>query len=407
MKCRLIIGILICAQVTYAQQLLKEKTISKLLHFANEPAVAINPKDVSKIVIATNNKHIYWSKNGGKRFHHYKAKSTHGVYGDPVLMYDQKGTCYYVHLSQTPEKKWPEFFEEIVVQKSMNNGKSFDDGIGIGKNGKMQDKAWISTQPNQTNISWTEFDKYGSKDAKDSSRILFSAIRNNIASIPIQVNDINGNCIDSDSTMEGATTCIGNKGEIFMAWAGNEKLYFDKSVDGGKTWGKDVEIAYTPKGWDLTLPDFYRTNGMPFLSIDKNQTLYCCAAFEENNINRVVVFESKNKGQSWQKSNLQMQNTATQYMMPHAFMDESTGNYFVLYYGVKDGMVDVFLSYKLFNSTEYKTIKVNDTKVAVPKKEVFFGDYINVCAVDKTIAMVWTEAVNYFTIVKFRKMILE
>ena len=94
-------------------------------------------------------------------------------------------------------------------------------------------------------------------------------------------------------------------------------------------------------------------------------------------------------------------------MMPHAYMDETTGNYYVLYYGVKNGWIDVYLSYKLQNDTQFKTIKVNQKSASIPKKEIFFGDYINVCAVGKTIAMVWTEATKYSTAVKFRKMILE
>lgn len=397
-----------------AQVLSKEIVVSKLSHAANEPAISINPKRPKKIVVATNTKNIYWSKNGGKKFHHYEAKSSHGVYGDPVLMYDKQGVCYYVHLAEAKNKEWPDCFEEIVVQTSTNNGKKFNDGIGIGKNGKMQDKAWISMNQNSstpfyknTYITWTEFDKYGSKNPADSSRILFSTIKNNIATKPVQVNDLNGNCIDSDSTMEGATTAVSSKGELFVAWAGNEKIYFDKSIDNGKSWNKDIEIASSPKGWDLTVPDFYRTNGMPFLTIDKKENLFVCAAFEENNFNRVFVFESNNKGSTWKKSNFPLLDSTTHYMMPHAFVDASSGNYFVLYYGVKNNLVDVFLSYKLQNAVDFKTIKVNEKSVAVPKKEIFFGDYINVCAVGKTVGMVWTEANDYTTFVKFRKLILE
>ena len=390
-----------------AQKLMQVITVSLPKHEANEPSIAINPTNKLNIIVATNTNHIYWSKNGGKKFKHYIAKSSLGVYGDPVLIFDEKGTAYYAHLAKAKNKTWPAFFDQMVVQKSTNKGKSFDDGIGIGKNGKMQDKAWLSIHNNQLQVSWTEFDKYGSAAQTDSSRILFSAIQNNVASQPVQVNDINGNCIDSDSTMEGATTCVGNQGEIYMAWAGNEKIYFDQSFDNGKTWGTDHIIAQTPKGWDLTLPDFYRTNGMPFLAIDKNQTLFCCAAFEENNFNRVFVFESNNKGQSWQKTNFPLLDSNTHYMMPHAYMDETTGNYYVLYYGVKNGWIDVYLSYKLQHATEFKTIRINEKPSQVPRKEIFFGDYINVCAVGKTIAMVWTEATKYTTVVKFRKMELE
>jgi hypothetical protein len=94
-------------------------------------------------------------------------------------------------------------------------------------------------------------------------------------------------------------------------------------------------------------------------------------------------------------------------MMPHAYMDETTGNYYVLYYGVKNGWIDVYLSYKLQHATEFKTIRINENPSQVPRKEIFFGDYINVCAIGDTIAMVWTEATKYTTVVKFRKMILE
>ncbi|MEZ5046429.1 MAG: sialidase family protein [Chitinophagaceae bacterium] len=412
-KFRISFVFFLIAQIScYAQRLYKEVSLGMPIMLCNEPAIAINPNQKNKVLIASNVKHIFSSKNGGVRFKHKKVHSSLGIYGDPVLMY-WGDDCYYIHLAKSSNSKWPDWFDQIVIQKSKNHGKNWNDGIGIGKNGKMHDKPWIAIDPNARSpyyqsiyITWTQFDKYESKDSKDSSRILFSKSTDlaNTFSEPIVISDLSGDCLDNDFTVEGATSCTGPQGEIYCAWAGHEHLYFDKSLDGGNTWGKDKIIMDIPKGWDLDVPDFLRTNGLPFLSSDAKGSLYICTAFEENGYNKVYVSTSEDGGHTWSVAKALQSDDKTHYMMPHAYLDYTTGNYFVLYHEVKNNKVNILLSYKLASSKSFKTIQVNEKTFNAPGKGVFFGDYINVCAVGNAVSMVWTEPKGFSTILKTRRL---
>ena len=67
-------------------------------------------------------------------------------------------------------------------------------------------------------------------------------------------NYVSGNCIDDDYTTEGAVPAVGPNGEIYVSWAGPEGLVFDKSLDGGDTWGTDIFISDIPGGWAFNVP---------------------------------------------------------------------------------------------------------------------------------------------------------
>lgn len=400
------------AQVKYGREI----ELGNQLMMCNESAIAVNPKNTKNQVVSTNVKHMFVSHNGGKKYKHRRMASTHGVYGDPVLLYDDLENIFYAHLSEDKSKKWPDIFDKIVVQKSTNNGRTWSDGVGIGKNGKMQDKPWLSFDANQKSngygnlyITWTEFDKYESKNPNDSSRILFSVSkdRGESFSSPMRINDVNGDCLDGDNTVEGATTCTGPKGEIFAVWAGHEKLYLDQSKDGGKTWGKDKIIAPIPWGWDLDVPDFMRTNGLPFINSDTNGKLFVCTAYEVNGYNKVAVFESNSMGEKWSEAILLQNEDSAHYIMPHSFLDKSSGMYGVIYYKVKNKTINVLVSYKRSTDSQFKTIRVNKYAFPVPGRGIFFGDYINLCIVNNMLACTWTETKGIATVVKTRRAWLE
>lgn len=404
------------ASESYSQRLQKTETLSTPKMNAEECTVAINPKNPDKVVAASNINFVYRSKNGGKSFNTKSVKSPLGFYGDPVLLYDEFRNCYVAHLSQDKNKSWPESFDQIVVQKSNDDGKTWSKGVGIGKNGKMHDKPWLSTDRNPQSpyrnnlyLTWTEFDKYESKNPKDSSRILFSRSSDygKTFSAPICISDKSGDCADSDYTVEGATTATGPRGEVYALWAGHEKLYFDVSTDGGNTWGQDVVACNIPKGWDIDMPEFYRTNGLPFLSCNKRGTLFACSALEHEGKYKVFYIQSKDGGKSWSEKKFIEQDTETQTIMPHAYLDYTTGNYYIVYYALRDSKLDVKLSYLLDGEQQWTHVQLNDLPLKVPGKEMFFGDYIGVCGIGNQVSAVWTEVEQGHTVVKHRRVVVE
>ena len=79
----------------------------------------------------------------------------------------------------------------------------------------------------------------------------------------IKINEVDGDCIDSDNTTEGAVPAVGPEGELYVSWAGPAGLVFDRSFDGGKTWmDKDIFIIGGSEIINLTfncIEQFYLT----------------------------------------------------------------------------------------------------------------------------------------------------
>lgn len=391
----------------------KEVAVGKPYMRCNEPALALNPNKPSQQLIATNIRHLFRSKKGGKHWKHAEAKSSHGVYGDPVLLFDENGIAYFVHLSKDSSRQWPDFFDGIVVQRSTDAGKTWNDGVCVGRNGRMHDKAWISIDEQSGSrhrgnlyLSWTQFDRYESRDPKDSTRILVSRSTDHGLSFsePVIISDRSGDCLDSDHTVEGATTCTGPDGTVYAVWAGDEKLYLDESHDGGLHWGTDRIIGEIPGGWDLSVAGFMRTNGLPFIVADSTGKLLVCAVREEQGFARLVFFESHDRGKTWTSSTPRSEAKDAHCFMPHAFHDRRTGLTAVLYYRYLNGLTDVVLSVRPAGQNSWTTLQMNRRSFPAPGKGVFFGDYINVCSAGNEIAAVWIETHGKQTIVKTRRL---
>lgn len=377
----------------------------------NEPTVCIDPTNPAITWVSCNNNRLF---QVDEYLHYTSAElsSEYGVRGDLVLYPLTDGTITCTHLAKNKDKVSPDYYDRIVFQTNKKGIKKWSPGVGIGYNGKMQDKPWIQQNKNRRSaykgriyVSWTEFDQYESADSKDSSRIRMAYSDDGVQfSGPVTVSDSSGDCRDSDNTLEGATSVSDRQGHVYIAWAGKERIYFDKSTDGGKTWGKDQVIGNTPKGWNLNVPNFMRTNGLPFLSIDSADHLFLVTAFEDSSFNRVYFTRSKDHGQTWDDFFPIQSEKETHYVCPNACVDPITQIYYVLYYKISRNQVDVLLSYKLPTEEGFHTLKVNDDFFELNKPTKFLGDYISVDARNNELALAWTELREGFSVLKFRRM---
>ena len=377
----------------------------------NEITVAVNPINTENVIIGSNLDWHYYSFTGGSTWTEKNIVSTqHGVWGDPVVMFDDIGIAYYCHLSNPEGDAW---VDRIVVQKSLTGGQTWDDGRGIGLNGtKVQDKEWIcfdgsnSAYSGNLYLSWTEFDEYGSADPADRTRIRFSYSQDQSESWsnPIVISDTEGDCIDGDNTVEGAVPCVGNNGDIYIAWSGPDGIYFDKSTDGGQTFGQDKIISDMPGGWAIDVPGIYRCNGMPFTVCDNSDSefsgnIYVMWSDQRNGIDNTDIFimKSEDGGNTWTPRKMVNSegNNAHQFF-PNIVVDPISGILYIAYYDRSETIGDeteVWIARSDDGAETFENYKISKNPF-IPESDIFFGDYIDIDAYNGIIYAAWMEMNN-------------
>jgi hypothetical protein len=251
-------------------------------------------------------------------------------------------------------------------------------------------------------MTWTEFDDYGSSNPNDSSRIRFSKStdQGETWSDAITISDRSGNCIDDDNTTEGAVPTVGVNGEIYVSWAGPLGLMFDKSLDGGETWGTDIFISDIPGGWAFTVSGISRCNGLPITMCDISDSpykgyIYSCWGDQRNGSTDTDVFFSRSTdgGETWSPAlRVNDDNTNRHQFFPWMTIDQTTGNIWGVFYDRRNttgSATDVYVVKSKDGGESFENFKVSESSFT-PTSSIFFGDYSNIAAWDKKIYPIWS-----------------
>ncbi|MFC1502042.1 T9SS type A sorting domain-containing protein [bacterium] len=376
-----------------------------------EVTIAINPANPLNLAAGANLDYYYYSKDGGLTWTEGRLISTFGVYGDPSVTFDHLGNLYFGHLSNTPFGYW---IDRIVIQKSTNGGETWSAGAGIGFNPpRVQDKEWLiadhTDSPYRGNIyvSWTEFDGYKSYSTEDSTRIRLSRStdQGGTWSVPVRLSDHGGDCLDGDNTVEGAVPAVGPNGEVYVAWSGPLGIMFDKSTDGGVTFGKDIYVGPHPGGWNIFVWGLNRCNGLPITACDISDSpyrgnIYVLWSDQRNGAldTDVFIIKSTDGGETWgDERRVNNDNTEKHQFFPWISVDPITGVIWVIFYDRRDTVgeaTDVTVARSTDGGDTFTNFKVSESSFT-PVFSVFFGDYINIAAYDGKIYPIWGRMENY------------
>ena len=367
-----------------------------------EPSIYINPLDNMNIIAGANIDNYYYSFDGGKTWEEGKMPGPI-VRGDPVVLFDTYGNAYYSHLGT---------FEQpgIFLARSSDGGKTWGNSMRIYGNDigmPFEDKEWLafdgtnSPFSSSLYVSWTQFDKYGSPNPNDSSRILFSRSTDfgETFSAPISLSDKGGDALDGDSTVEGAVPCVGPSGEVYVAWTGPRGIEFDRSLDGGVTFGEDVFVCEQVGGWSYSIPGLFRCNGLPFTACDISGGEYNGNIYINFSDNRygdydVFVVKSTDGGDTWSdviRVNDDAQGNTKDQFMSNFCVDPVSGNIYVLFYDRREhaGLrTDVYLAVSTDGGETFVNRKISDESF-VPTSTVFFGDYIDINSYNDFYSAIW------------------
>ena len=377
-----------------------------------EVSICINPKNLNHLVAGANINKYYYSSNGGFNWTSGNlVSSTYGVWGDPTIIVDTAGNFYYFHLSNPPSGSW---IDRIVCQKSTNAGMTWSNpGTFMGLNPpRDQDKQWACVdwtsgpRGNWIYVTWTQFNSYGSPD---SSNILFS--RSTDGGLTwldpaIRINQIGGDGIDGDNTVEGAVPAVGPNGELYDAWAGPKVrnsvygIFFDKSTDGGNTWlANDIYVCNQRGGWDYDIPGIQRANGLPITVCDISNSPYRGTIYinytdeAAPGDHDVMIVKSTNGGVSWSNPlKVNYDQTGKEQFFTWMTIDQVTGYLYIVFYdrrNYNDNKTDVFAARSTDGGTTFADFRISETPFT-PTSGVFFGDYINITAHSGIVRPIWT-----------------
>jgi len=411
---RLAFLLAIASLTTSAQQVIR---ITEPI--ASDPAevsIAINPKNPDNMIAASlqtgrppksrAGSYHYVTFDGGKTWKTVPTPNLPNlVQGDDVVVFSNDGVAYHVHLSFDGIRLARPVRAQngMIVNVSKDGGNTWTDGTAAvnhintvipfeDKPGIVVDNAPASRAKGNVYLAWTRFDVYGSADPEHRSQIYFtrSTDQGQTFSMPFRISDTGGDCLDSDNTVEGAVPAVGPNGEVYVVWAGPLGLVFDKSTDGGLTFGKDKVIGDIPGGWDFGIEGLGRANGMPVTGVDLSNgpnkgTLYVNWIDARNGDPDVFVMSSRNDGETWSTpvrvNDDPVKNGKAQFFTWMS-VDPADGSINIVFYDRRDGsgtQTRLTLARSVDGGRSFVNHKI-DLPPFTANTRAFFGDYSSVSA---------------------------
>ncbi len=369
-----------------------------------ETAIAIDPANPNRIVAVAQGSGCYHfhSVDGGATWTEGLISDPYDL-GDPTLAMDANGVAFYGYIG-----KWTH--SGIFVARSMDGGATWQPGVPVIEHEgatPFEDKEYPACD--RTNgpyggslyVAWTQFDTYGSPIPADSSRVLFSYSRDQGITFapPTRVSDRGGNCVDGDDTVEGAVPSVDLDGTVYLAWAGPRGIEFDRSVDGGQTWGTDRIISDMPGGWDFPVSGIYRVNGLPMTRCDLSigpysGRVYVLWSDQRNGDTDVFLIHSDDQGAHWSprvRVNGDGVGNGRDQFFPWMDVDPLTGRVYVVFYD-RRATVGVHTEVWLATSTDggetFAEEPISESAFT-PSESIFFGDYIGISAHNGRVRPFW------------------
>jgi len=310
---------------------------------------------------------------------------------DPVVAVDTAGNFYIAVITVGQNLA-------LAIYKSTDGGVTFPISTIVANDGT-EDKEWLETDftpgspyYNNLYISWTRFS--GNSGIKLTRSTNSGSNWSNAVAIA-----------DPSSPGQGSDLAIGLDGEIYVTWVGGtatqDYIYFDKSTDGGLSFGTDRVIQ---QGLTPTIP--ITSSGVTFPSIDtdvsggaNNGNIYLVWCDGRNGDADIFLTRSTNKGADW-SSPLRVNNdpvsNGKMQCWPWLAVSDS-GNIAVIFYDTRNtsanNIVEAYLALSTDGGLSFTNTPLSDvpSPTIQPNSDIRFGDYIGIDYYGGKIVPVWTD----------------
>ncbi|MBS1557476.1 MAG: exo-alpha-sialidase [Bacteroidetes bacterium] len=332
------------------------------------PTVAINKSNPKNIVVGVA-QHLIRSPDGGISWQSLTLKSSFGAGSDPVLTGTHKGTLFFFQSAGETGAG------QVVCHRSDDEGVTWTEGTFLGNQSKNNSRVWPVVHPHKIflYLTWTQFDQFGNSSSDCQSQIMFSKSPNgSVWSKPLVISQTAGDCLGKTNSAAGAQPTIGSDGKIYVAWATDKNIYFDRSFDNGTTWlDNDLVIASYDGKRDFSLPGLTHSN-TPTLLFDNSEgrfkgTMHLVWEDQKKGSDNTDVWliRSRNRGDYWGKPQKVNQDTTHAHQFaPQAVVDQTSGHVYIVYYDQReynDNQIDVYLAYSFDGGNNFKEVKISES----------------------------------------------
>jgi len=379
----------------------------------NEPSVAISRKNPNRVVsawrdfrygidpVANRRVGYSYSTNGGLTWSPSQILDSTLLPGglvrnsDPVVTVDTAGNFIISVIALTGTNG----NTTLAVYRSTDGGMTFPNAF-IAATGFSEDKQWLATDytlsspfAGNTYISWTRFaGATGIKCTKSNDGGI-------TWSTPVAISD-------ATSSVQGSCICVAKNGNVYVTWLGfssTGNVMFDKSTNGGTSFGTDVIAASGnfPSG----LPN--NVNSFPTIAVDNSTgpnagTIYIAFADNRNSDCDIFITKSTNNGANWSSpqriNNDPLNNGKIQYW-PCIGVNEN-GNIAILFMDTRNTPNNTIIEAWIARSNNggatfsNELISNEQSPTNIPGTNVRFGDYADIDYVGINVVPVWTDERN-------------
>lgn len=293
----------------------------------SETFITINPNK-TKVLAAGSNEIFrlpmrgYFSTNGGASWGGVdlplppsKSKSGFDFGSDPSLTFDTQGNVFYgyivVDFSGVKSANGNGINgTEMAVARSSDGGKTYPNVIFFafqGGENHFNDKPMITADINSASpfrdnvyIAWD-----AASGGSTGGGVLLGASFDHGETFSItRVDDPSG-----PGRAIGASPAVGPNGEVYVAWNDYRAnaIVFNRSFDGGHTWGQPVTVSAKVIPFDIGIPAEFNRRALAYPSLGVDQSgsshrgrIYCSwLDLTTANVTDIFLSYSDNNGASW------------------------------------------------------------------------------------------------------------
>jgi hypothetical protein len=303
---------------------------------------------------------------------------------DPVVVVDTAGNFYIYTISLNDVNG----NGEAWLFKSTDEGETFNEVHEMATSAFFEDKEWGAVDLNPSSpfvntmyCSWTRF-------AANTDILLIKSTDEGVTwNSPVAVSD--------DIGVQGSFPAVSSDGELYIVWryySNGGQIRFDKSTDGGFTFGTDKIVSNAPDSWFPHMA--VDLSGGPF-----HNNIYVVWDDLRNGDDDVFLSISSNGGDTWtpaQRINNDPINNGKDQYWPTIAISE-LGEIVILFYDTRNTSNNNIIEAYIARSTDGGATFTNEllstvpSPTNIPNSDVRFGDYINIDFCGGNIVPVWTD----------------